>query len=284
MQALVAELAQAMSPLGAEARAAARALVCDVFGLTPTALALAYDRRVTQAEADNLLSMARRVAAGEPLQYVTGVCPFAGLELKVGPGALIPRPETEGLLDLATQWADGRRGLKALDVGTGSGCIALALASTLSEPNVLAIDASDDALAIAQANAARLSLPVTLRKVDILSLAAEALATTDGPFDLVVSNPPYVRDSERATMAPNVLDHEPALALFVPDSDPLLFYRRIGHLCAGGLLRQGGALLFEINEALGAEMADLLRGQGFAKVQILPDFTGRDRFATAIRP
>lgn len=281
MQPLLREMEAALAPLGGEARAAARALVCDFLSLTPTALALAYDRRVAEAEAELLLSMASRVASGEPLQYVTGVAYFAGLTLHVGPGVLIPRPETEGLVDLAVGWAEGREGLRVLDVGTGSGCVALALRQALAKPKVTAVDASDDALRIARANADRLGLDVNISRLDILAPEAEAMARGGVPFDIVVSNPPYVRLSERASMEANVVDHEPAMALFVPDSDPLLFYRRIAGLCADGLLAPGGCLLFEINEALGIETADMLRGAGFASVAVEKDFTGRDRYAVA---
>lgn len=281
MQALVAELTLALQPLADEARAAAKALVCDVLDLTPTALALAYDKVVPQPEAESLLLMAHRIAAGEPLQYVTGVSYFAGLRLHVEPGVLIPRPETEGLVDLAVQWADGRATLRALDIGTGSGCIALALRNALACPEVMAIDASDDALRIAQTNADQLDLDVDIFKTDILSPQAQQMAADDGPFDIVISNPPYVRDSERAQMAPNVLDHEPQMALFVPDADPLLFYRRIGQLCTEGLLSPDGRLFFEINEALGRETANVLTGLGFKSVKVLKDYTGRDRYIVA---
>lgn len=281
MQALVAELAEAMSPLGGEARAAAKALVGDVLCLTPTQIALAFDKSVAQADAQRLLAMAERVAKGEPLQYVTGVCQFAGLQLSVGPGVLIPRPETEGLADLAIGWAGGRDGLRVLDVGTGSGCLALALRQALAAPEVMAVDASDDALRVAQTNADRLGLDIDIFKLDILSPQADDMARADGPFDIVVSNPPYVRLSERGQMEANVLDHEPALALFVPDEDPLLFYRRIAQLCVAGLLAPDGALFFEINEALGSETESMLRRLGFSDVAVGKDFTGRDRYVRA---
>lgn len=284
MQALVGELSAVLSPLGDEARAAAKALVGDVLGLTPTQIALAFDRPVRQSDAEHLLSMARRIADGEPLQYVTGVSLFAGLTLSVGPGVLIPRPETEGLVDLAVHWAGGRKGLRVLDIGTGSGCIALSLRHSLREPEVMAVDASDDALRTARANAERLGLDIDIARLDILSPEADELAASGKRFDIIVSNPPYVRLSECARMESNVLDHEPHMALFVPDDDPLLFYRRIGHLCASGLLAQGGALFFEINEALGAETADVLTGLGFADVKVGVDFTGRDRFVSASLP
>lgn len=284
MQALLGELTAALSPLGGEARAAAKALVGDVFDLSPTQVALAFDRPVGQADADRLLSMARRVAKGEPLQYVTGVSLFAGLRLSVGPGVLIPRPETEGLVDLAVGWASGRKGLRVLDIGTGSGCIALSLRHSLCEPEVMAVDASDDALRTARANAQRLGLDVDIASLDILSPQADALAASGPGFDIVVSNPPYVRLSERAHMEANVLDHEPAMALFVPDDDPLLFYRRIGQLCARGLLAPRGALFFEINEALGRETADMLAGLGLSDVKVCDDFTGRHRFVRASLP
>ncbi|MCQ7926417.1 peptide chain release factor N(5)-glutamine methyltransferase, partial [Salmonella enterica] len=195
------------------------------------------------------------------------------------PGALIPRPETEALVDMAVERAAGRDGARILDVGTGSGCIALAIKSALPSARVTAIDASPDALRVAQANAQTLALDVDIRLVDILSPEAANI----GQFDIVVSNPPYVRLSESCSMDTNVLDHEPRMALFVPDDDPLLFYRRIARLSLGGMLAPGGSLLFEINEALGPQTARMLTSLGLRDAAISPDFTGRDRYASCSR-
>ena len=282
LQAVVADIERTLAPtLAAEARAAARALVCDHLGLTFTALALRYADAVGEGVEAELLALARRVACGEPLQYVTGVCHFSGLDIRVAPGVLIPRPETEELVERVVGWAGGRRGLRALDVGTGSGCIALSLRSALTDPRVVAVDASADALRIAGGNAEALGLDVDFRQADILAANVEDLLAGQGPYDAVVSNPPYVRLSEAEAMSSVVLDHEPRMALFVADDDPLVFYRRIGRLCRDGLLSPSGRVFFEINEALGAETGIMLRGLGFGSVSVAKDFTGRDRFVEA---
>lgn len=255
-----------------EAQAAARALICEAWRWTLTDIALRQQEIVDDGECQKILDMAARMAAHEPLQYVVGHCDFCGIEFAARPGALIPRPETEQLVEQVVRWADGRKGLRVIDVGTGSGCIAATLAVMLDEPQVTALDVSDDALAVALLNVR--GLGVTLRKADILSTSADEL----GQFDIVVSNPPYVMNSERKSMSPNVLDHEPALALFVHDSDPLVFYRRIANLCREGMLADGGGLFFEINEALGPQMRQMLKGMNFA-TDIRKDYLGKARMA-----
>lgn len=284
LQSLLGEITALLSSsLAGEARAAARALACDHFRVSFTGLVLRSSEPVSPADEAALIGMARRMAAGEPLQYVTGRAQFFGLDLQVGPGVLIPRPETEELVSLVINWAGGRQGLRVLDIGTGSGCIALSLGRGLSHPTVHAVDASDEALAIASQNANSLGLDVDFRKLDILSPQADVWASS-AQYDAVVSNPPYVMLSERESMSVNVLCHEPAMALFVPDDDPLLFYRRIATLCVSGLLAASGCLFFEINEALGNETSEELRRVGFANVSVIKDFTGRDRFVTATLP
>ena len=274
--------AQLTPALGSDARPAARNLICDRLGLSFTAYATRLPEPVSEADEAALREWAKRVADGEPVQYVTGEGPFGGFSLHVESGVLIPRPETEGLVERIISWADGRTDLRAIDLGTGSGCIAIALARGLVAAEVMAVDASDDAIRIAQGNADRLAPEADIFKVDLLSSEADDMADDCGPFDIVVSNPPYIRQSERKDMAANVLDHEPEMALFVPDADPLLFYRRIGQLCIDGLLDpDGGALFFEINEALGHETAEMLRGLGFAQVSVEKDYLGKDRYVIA---
>ena len=259
--------------LGDDAEAAARALICDTWRWSLTDLALRQQESVEAAEAERLLAMAERMARHEPLQYVTGHCDFCGIEIATARGALIPRPETEQLVDTVCEWARGRMGLKVLDIGTGSGCIAVALSEKLDGAEVVGIDVSDEALAVARRNVE--GRGVELRKVDILTAEAGDIGT----FDIVVSNPPYVMERERASMERNVLDYEPGRALFVPDDDPLVFYRRITELCRRGLLADGGGLFFEINEALGGEMKSMMESAGFRGVEIKKDYLGKDRMA-----
>ena len=259
--------------LGDDAEAAARALICDTWRWSLTDLALRQQESVEAAEAERLLAMAERMARHEPLQYVTGHCDFCGIEIATARGALIPRPETEQLVDTVCEWARGRMGLKVLDIGTGSGCIAVALSEKLDGAEVVGIDVSDEALAVARRNVEGHGME--LRKVDILTAEAGDIGT----FDIVVSNPPYVMERERASMERNVLDYEPGRALFVPDDDPLVFYRRITELCRRGLLADGGGLFFEINEALGGEMKSMMESAGFRDVAIKKDYLGKDRMA-----
>jgi len=213
------------------------------------------------------------------VQYVLGTAHFAGLELEVSPATLIPRPETEELAQLIAQEQAGRAGLTVLDVGTGSGCLALAVAQALRPARTLAVDISGEALAVARRNAARYAPAVEFQQLDIL---ATTPSLAPGTLDVLVSNPPYVRDSERAAMRDNVLAWEPSTALFVPDADPLLFYKRLAEL-AWVLLKPGGAVYLEINEALGAETAALFAAADFAAVRVVDDFFGRARFVRATR-
>ena len=219
-----------------------------------------------------------------PIQYIVGHTDFCGLRLHVETDVLIPRPETEEIVNHitsplerdATQW----RGMSApstiLDLCTGSGCIALALASHFRNADVFGVDISPQALAIAEANATASRLHVSFVQCDILHQEPPLPHST---FDLIVSNPPYVCDSERAIMSPNVLDHEPSLALFVPDDDPLRFYRAIGQY-ASRHLSHNGVLVLEINEHLGNETCQLLQQLGFSTT-LHRDFRDKYRSITA---
>ncbi len=222
----------------------------------------------------------RRLCAGEPIQYVLGFTEFCGRRFSVGPGVLIPRPETEQLVAEAVAELRGHTAPRVLDLCTGSGCIAWSLALEVPEAEVIGVDLSETALRYAEGQ-----FPTQYGGISPepqpLFLQADVLDTEQafpyGPFDLIVSNPPYVMERERTLMRPNVLDWEPALALFVPDDDPLRFYRAIARW-AQRFLAPGGIGLVEINEALGPETAALFRSAGLKNVQIRRDFFQKERF------
>ena len=225
-----------------------------------------------------------RLASGEPLQYVTGTACFYGRDFRVGPSVLIPRPETEVLCRTALDSLrhSGRQHERILDLCTGSGCIAWTMALERPRAEVVAVDISDDALSMASSQDFReeqsrtgASSPAFI-KADVLRDIPDEDPFSE-KFDLILSNPPYVMDKEKKLMRTNVLDHEPHLALFVPDDDPLVFYRAVG-AWASRLLAEGGTGIVEINEALGSETADVFLDAGFRSAEIIKDFSQRDRF------
>ncbi len=225
-----------------------------------------------------LLSEAvRRLLEGEPVQYVTGVARWGDILIKVSPDVLIPRPETEEMVQCICTTLPKETPMRIWDIGTGSGCIAIALAKHFANAEVVAFDVSEKALQVAQGNAEANGVQVTFVQDDVLNPKSEFF---NQPVDLVVSNPPYVCDSERASMEKNVLDWEPENALFVPDDDPLLFYRQILRL-AKNQLTPDGQVWFEINERMGGEMQQLCREMGFAQTEIMEDFAGKQRFFRA---
>ncbi|PJJ48450.1 peptide chain release factor N(5)-glutamine methyltransferase [Hymenobacter chitinivorans] len=219
-----------------------------------------------------------RLLRHEPVQYVLGVAYFAGLELEVTPATLIPRPETEELVALIVAEQQATADLTIVDIGTGSGCIPLALQQALRPKRAVGVDISEAALAVARRNAARYQSPVEFVQADILT--QEPAEIVAGSVAVLVSNPPYVLENERPLMRRNVLDFEPATALFVPDHDPLLFYRRIGEL-GRRWLQPGGGLYFEINEQYAAELVALLQSQGYTTVEPRQDIFGKDRLVRA---
>lgn len=233
------------------------------------------DAKVDAAKEELLNAAADRLAKGEPMQYVLGHTWFAGIKIKVAPGVLIPRPETEQLYGLAADDCDALMhgssddSFNILDICTGSGALAYAFAAEFPEAQVYGCDLSDDALAVACRQRVRLqgARPV-LFKADVLQEPPAGLPQ----FDLIVSNPPYVMESERQEMRSNVLDWEPEMALFVPDSDPLRFYRAIA-VWAETLLKENGSLWLEVNEKLAAETAALFTGAA-----VIQDINGKDRF------
>lgn len=233
------------------------------------------DRNLDPGQQNRLEAAVAALLQHQPVQYVTGTAWFYGMELLVNRNVLIPRPETEELVEwiLEDVQMTGAKEMHLLDIGTGSGCIPLALKQALPAATVWGIDVSDGALTIAKANAAKQQLDVHLTQINVLDEAATAALPI---FNIIVSNPPYIKQSERLDMQQQVLDYEPSLALFVPDEDALLFYRRIVQL-AGSKLSKGGALYFEINEALGQEVVSLMEKEGFANVQLRQDIFGKDR-------
>lgn len=258
-----------------EARALVRTMFEELNGYTPVDLVVRGDVPVTDWLQRKVDDTVRRLLDNEPIQYIFGTARFHGLKLKVTPDVLIPRPETEEMVDLIADSAGKRTDLHVLDVCTGSGCIALALARTLPFSHIDAIDLSEKALAVARKNNEMLRCSVNFIRDDALKLKP----STEPLYDIIVSNPPYIAESERSSMHNNVLDHEPAMALFVPDDDPLRFYRAITRYAVGALL-PGGELWFEINPHYAAEMKDMMAAEGLNDVQIIADMQKLQRFAT----
>lgn len=260
-----------------EARALLYIYIEDVFGWNRTDVCMGALDSLSDKGRERLESDLQRLEKGEPLQYVTGIARFRNRDFHVEQGVLIPRPETEELVGLAIDNCPKkalRRGARCLDIGTGSGCIAISMALEIPGAAITAWDISDSALRIASANAERLGAPVTFQKKNALSLQDEV---TEPQWDCIVSNPPYVCQSEKKDMDINVLNHEPHLALFVDDADPLIFYRHIGRYAIRNLSPQG-ILLYEINERYGQETADMLKSLGFKKAQIIKDQFSKPRF------
>ena len=264
-----------------EAKAIARMVYEVRFGLMPSDLFIGKDTQLSTDDQKLLAEITQRLLTGEPIQYVLGEAEFGGRTFHVEPGVLIPRPETYELC----QWIiEERRGKKEegrntsiLDIGTGSGCIACTLAAELADAEVTAWDISDDALRIATENAKRTDVHVSFEKVDVLNTSLLNRERPATGLDIIVSNPPYICNKERATMERNVLEHEPELALFVPDDDPLLFYRTIARFAAKAL-NPGGALYFEINPLYVSEMQQMLSEEGFSHTEIRNDQFGKQRF------
>ena len=264
-----------------EAKAIARMVYEVRFELMPSDLFIGKDTQLSTDDQKLLAEITQRLLTGEPIQYVLGEAEFGGRTFHVEPGVLIPRPETYELC----QWImEERRGKKEegrnasiLDIGTGSGCIACTLAAELADAEVTAWDISDDALRIATENAKRTNVHVSFEKVDVLNTSLLNRERPATGLDIIVSNPPYICNKERATMERNVLEHEPELALFVPDDDPLLFYRTIARFAAK-TLNPGRALYFEINPLYVSEMQQMLSKEGFSHTEIRNDQFGKQRF------
>lgn len=224
-------------------------------------------------EIPQLESKVKELSQGRPVQYVIGHSEFCGLDIEVREGVLIPRPETEELVAWVIEKAADIERPRILDVCTGSGCIALALAARVGEASVVAVDISDEALTIARCNAERLQLGVEFIKDDALEHLPNI---TNRKFDIVVSNPPYIPISERESMHVNVVNFEPDIALFVADDDPLIFYREIA-VAAKHILADNGYLLFEIHQPLAQQTVDMLRELGYDAVELRNDCFDKPR-------
>lgn len=249
-------------------------ICCELLGQDTVDYYTDKDMILSEKEQAKLESILLRLRKNEPMQYIQGEAHFFGRVFRVAPGVLIPRPETEELVQLVI---DECKGGRILDIGTGSGCIAITLSKEISGASVTAWDVSEEALVIARQNNELLSADVMFLRQNVFS---ETLL--EGSFDVIVSNPPYITEKEKSEMDLNVLDWEPELALFVPDSDPLRFYRRIA-LLGQTLLATKGKLYFEINRAYGDVVVLLLCQLGYHEVRILKDMSGNDRIVTATR-
>ena len=259
-----------------EAANLSRIVCCEMLGQTTIDYYLGKDIILSSKEKQKLNGILARLLNFEPIQYIQGTARFLERSYHVAPGVLIPRPETEELVEVMLREipSDAR----ILDIGTGSGCIAISLSKAFPNAKVTAWDVSEDALCIARRNNDDLQASVCFVKQDVLAWRGDGGQC----YDVIVSNPPYITESEKQEMERNVLDWEPFSALFVPNNDPLLFYRRIGEL-GRMMLVDGGRLYFEINRAYGEATAMMLCGQGYTGIRILKDISGNDRFVIAER-
>ena len=257
-----------------EASAMILILLEHYFKITRVKMAMEPDLRLSESEMLTFHFAVKDLLKNKPIQYIIGETDFCDLKFKVNENVLIPRPETSELVYkiVERQKTKDKRQLSILDIGTGSGCIAISLAKNINNSKVYALDISEKALEVAKENAINNNVDVTFINDDILSLKNNI----DTKFDIIVSNPPYVRELEKAEMRDNVLNWEPHNALFVSDNDPLIFYRNILEF-AQTHLNENGEIWFEINEYLGKEMTDLCKEYGFSDVEIFKDFRERER-------
>lgn len=260
-------------------------MVCEYyFNFKRITLALEPDFSISETEAIPVLDALESLKKHEPIQYVLKTTEFFGLEFHVNNSVLIPRPETEELVAwiIASDFEKVKQPLRILDIGTGSGCIAISLAKQFKNAEVFAVDVSEAAIEVAKQNAKNNKVTVNFIHADILSVETYKNAHFKLPFDIIVSNPPYVRNLEKLQMKANVLEHEPHLALFVDDHDPLKFYKAITKLANENLV-DNGLLFFEINEFLGSEMTSLLGEYKFKHVQLRQDMFKRNRMIKGIK-
>ena len=259
-----------------EVSALTRIIATEMLGVAQMTYFLKDDVTLKAEQEAMLFNAIERLKKQEPIQYIQGYSDFCGLRFKVTPATLIPRPETSELVEWIASEHSGKI-VNILDIGTGSGCIAVSLAHKLPKSNVTAWDISTAALAVAAENSHNNGTEVTFERVDILSYEPKS-----AQFDIIVSNPPYIKENEKSAMHNNVLDWEPHTALFVPDSDPLLFYRTIAEKGLQ-MLAPNGTLYFEINRAHGAEATKMLADYGYTNIELRKDFADNDRMIKATR-
>lgn len=272
------ELWRTLEPLygNGEARAITDYVLDVCFGLSKADILCGAVEEMTAEKTAELNKIFGRLMKGEPVQYVLGRAEFCGRWFSVRPGVLIPRPETEELCAWITADSKASASPKVLDIGTGSGCIAITLQLDMPESKVTAWDISADALDVARENAQQLGANVNFVKLDALN------AKPEGEWDVIVSNPPYICEKEKKDMAVNVLEHEPHTALFVPDADPLLLYRAITRL-AVQTLSKGGRLYFEINPIYADDTCRMMRAEGMTAVELRSDMYGKQRMAKGVK-
>ena len=265
-----------MYPSG-EIKSFTRLIMEQICGLQPYQLLACKGKELSDMEKKRIQDIVARLKLSEPIQYILGQASFYGSVFETNPSVLIPRPETEELVDLIIKDYKHKTA-RILDIGTGSGCIAVSLAKHLPGAEVVAIDISEEALAVALRNAGRNQTDVSFIRTDILGAAC--LEDIPGEFDVVVSNPPYVKESERNAMQDNVLRYEPPTALFVPDTDPLLFYKAIAEF-GNKRLKKNGRLYVEINAQCGKETTALFKACQYRAIELIRDLSGKDRIIKA---
>ncbi len=277
MKAIVKQISTALtdSYSAGEISALTRIITTELLGVSQMAFYLKDDITLTARQQALLDNAIERLKRQEPIQYILGYSDFCGLRFKVTPATLIPRPETSELVEWIASEATGTE--RILDIGTGSGCIAISIANKLPQSKVTAWDISTDALAVATENSKTNGCTIAFEEVDIL-----VYEPTGEQFDIIVSNPPYIKENEKNAMHANVLDWEPHTALFVPDCDPLLFYRAIAKKGLI-LLKPGGSLYFEINRAHGKETIEMLAALGYTSIELRKDFAENERMIRAVK-
>ena len=264
-----------------EARSLVRILLEEILSISRTQLLMSSESPLDEGQERQFWGAVERLLHHEPIQYILSHAPFGALDLFVAPGVLIPRPETEELCATIVERHKGQKGLRILDLGTGSGCIALYLAQRLPQSEVFALEKSDQAAAIARRNFDRSgsSTPQLLRG-DMLEVGSWASSLP--PLDIIVSNPPYIQPTEAVTMEPHVLEHEPHLALFAPEADPLLFYRAICQAAARLPMQPSAHIYLELNALLAEDtLAIFAEAPHILSASLLPDLSGKSRFLTA---
>lgn len=272
----IAYIKEALNGLypASEIKALIRLMMEEVCHLLPHQFLICPDKEITEEQKRRIHEIVERLKQMEPIQYIVGTADFYSLRFEVNPSVLIPRPETEELVERIIRDNTDKE-MDILDIGTGSGCIAITLQKHLEKAHVTALDISAEALATARRNATRNEATVTFIQADILN-PEQAETNVPSSFDVIVSNPPYIKEEEKKEMERNVLDYEPHMALFVPNDDPLLFYRHIARF-GKVKLKKEGCLYFEINAACGNKMVGMLKEEGYKEIELIQDLSGKDR-------